>query len=282
MDPYRKPKPGDDLQIPAALMGDVIDTVRAVDQLRDRGGDPLARLAAAGPGTVPISNTLGVAVPQFGILGIDSVFPTPTQNEATFKSRPTLRGVLPSTSSHRGRFAVLQRPLRAIGAHAAPIGPAVISGGTVVQLSVTDEEHEYADVSDGSHLVLASAESGSARILWKEAGTGTKWAYVSLGLGMGELPAFIEYELKEDLGPTIGDSAAVYILDADGERTQATGTIYCGAAAHEGVGSQEGGMDGSEEGTGHTGTAGWFEQFSQYRTLSMSCDKIDRTPDSGA
>jgi len=59
-----------------------------------------------------------------------------------------------------------------------------MAGGVVqVQIDVTDANHGYADVKASDNTKLASGASGSAVILWKESGTGTKWAIIRIGGG---------------------------------------------------------------------------------------------------
>ncbi len=64
---------------------------------------------------------------------------------------------------------------------AAAIGLAHLGGVCQVQVAVTDAGHGWAEVKDSDSTVLGSAASGSARILSRESGTGTKWAVVRLG-----------------------------------------------------------------------------------------------------
>jgi hypothetical protein len=61
------------------------------------------------------------------------------------------------------------------------IGAAWAGGVCQVQIEVSDADHAYADVSDGQLTRLASAESGPCTILWKQSGTGTKWAVIRFG-----------------------------------------------------------------------------------------------------
>jgi hypothetical protein len=98
------------------------------------------------------------------------------QSKSEFKNRVALSCVTPDIDAHEGRFVVLAEPL-AVGA----IGRAYIAGVCPVQVNVTDEAHGYASIADGDTTQLASATSGPAQILWKAAGTGSRWAVVRLG-----------------------------------------------------------------------------------------------------
>jgi len=125
---------------------------------------------------VRIRNDSGYARSRFDILGVDDVVISPTDNLDEFKSRPALAGVKPDVKKHIARFAVLLEPLAA-----SAIGMAVVAGVTVVQVDVKDEGHWCAEVEDEGTDHLVSAGAGSAKILWKESGTGVKWAVVRLG-----------------------------------------------------------------------------------------------------
>jgi hypothetical protein len=54
-------------------------------------------------------------------------------------------------------------------------------------MDVQNEDHRFADVGDEVAGHLVSAVSGAAEILWKESGTGVKWAVVRLGPHAGAL-----------------------------------------------------------------------------------------------
>jgi len=80
---------------------------------------------------------------------------------------------------------------------------------------------------------------------------------------------FRQIELKEDFdGP--GSVAEAYVLDnSDLTRTETVIEVVCSAADHDGNGSTESGMDGSEEGTGTKGVVAWFG--GAWRTIAMEC-----------
>jgi hypothetical protein len=104
---------------------------------------------------------------------------SPTDNEPEFLSRVALEVTLPSWPDDAGRFVILAEPLAA-----GEIGRAWASGVCQAWIDVTDEGHRFADIDDGSS-VLVSRGTGAASILWKESGTGTKWAIVRLGTCAG-------------------------------------------------------------------------------------------------
>jgi hypothetical protein len=100
---------------------------------------------------------------------------TPSANLREFQRTVAMQGGVP-TADDIAKFVVLQEPLAT-----QRIGQAVLSGTTAVKIDVTDESHTAAEMEEGEFGHLKSASSGSARILWKESGTGVKWAIVRLG-----------------------------------------------------------------------------------------------------
>ncbi len=119
---------------------------------------------------------------RFDILGIDEPLFSPTDAPDTFKNIKAFKAVVPDFNDP-SRIVILQQPI-AYG----DVGRAVLTGITPVKINVTDEDHEYATLEWNSgaypgmtytdHLI--SANEGPAYILWKETGTGTKWAIVRL------------------------------------------------------------------------------------------------------
>jgi hypothetical protein len=56
----------------------------------------------------------------------------------------------------------------------------VVHGVTPVRILIEDQDHGFADVKAGE-TVLVSTGAGGTAILWKEHGTGEKWAVVEIG-----------------------------------------------------------------------------------------------------
>ena len=183
-DTMKKVRTGDPLRIPAATFNTFIDAARDFQQ-RQRNTVQLPQVSSASEGIVLVKNNSGADCPRFGILGVDGVLYDPVSNPERFKNSTAVVGVTPVETNHKGKFVVLLEPLKDGG-----IGRARISGTTCVQLNVLSEGHTHADVEEGQSAQLKSDVSGSAVILWKETGTGTKWALVKLGGGAGGGGAF--------------------------------------------------------------------------------------------
>jgi len=174
-DTLKKVQPGAPLRIPAATFNTFIDAARDF-QTRTRGLAQDATPAVRRAGIVLVRNDSGYDRGRFDVLGIDSPIITPTDNEDAFKNQVAFSGSTPSLPGHGGRFVILLEPL-ATGA----IGLGLTTGVCPVRLDVQDAEHARATVIDGDAANLRSADDGPAAILWKEAGTGTRWALIHLG-----------------------------------------------------------------------------------------------------
>jgi len=170
-----KVQSGDPLKIPAPTFNTFVDTAndflaRRHDQFQ--GSRPAARHS----GIVLVRNDSGADRARFDVLGIDSPLFAPADAPDTFKNAVILAGVTPTATDHTGKFVVLLEPV-ASGA----IARAVLAGVTAARVNVTDSGNQYADVEDGQCGELLGGLSGTAQILWKEEGTGVKWAVLRLG-----------------------------------------------------------------------------------------------------
>lgn len=84
-------------------------------------------------------------------------------------------GETPTFSANRTAFGVLLQPVLN-----EKYVEALLLGICIAYVNVTNEDHKYADLDDGEH-VLTSAVSGPVRILHKPTGTGEKECAVLLG-----------------------------------------------------------------------------------------------------
>lgn len=183
----RKVKSGDPLRIPAATFNTFIDAAR--DYLgRRQQSTRRDRPAFRQSGIVLVRNDSGSDRERFDILGVDGPVFTPDADEDAFKNAVALAGVTPSESTHKGSFAVLLEP-----AAAGEFAQACLDGVCIAKVDVGDASYTYAEITGGDCSRLAAAGRGSARILWKESGTGLKWAVVKLATpaGPGSFPARI-------------------------------------------------------------------------------------------
>lgn len=176
---FSKVQSGEKLRIPAVAYNAFIDTaldLRRRQQTAQQDGTPELRQT----GIILVRNDSGADRGRFDVLGISGVLITPADNPDAFKSKVALVGVSPAEAQHAGRFVVLLEPIAS-----GKIGQACAAGVTIARVDIVDTDHKFADVSDGTAAQLKSAEGGAGAILWKESGTGVKWAVVRIGAGGG-------------------------------------------------------------------------------------------------
>src|SRR5699024_6729445 len=119
------------------------------------------------------------------ILGIDTSTVDPGDNEPEFRRGVALNGTEIDSTKHAGTFAIALEPIAA-----GAMGKAAVEGVCICKIDVQNTTDKFAEVpgddggsgSGGSgEVYLQSAAAGSAQILWKQSGTGLKWAVVRLG-----------------------------------------------------------------------------------------------------
>ncbi len=165
---------GDPIPTSAAVYNAFVDAAIAHRSMQNRltGG---AQFEAAPLDVVVVKNNTGVVLGRGSIVGLDAVVITPAQNLTAFRQQPVVYAEKPATPTHYERWAVLAEPLRK-----AAVGWAFVSGVHAVQVNFAYEDEPFATIANDDLAKLAGAEGG-ARVLWKESGTGTKWALVRLG-----------------------------------------------------------------------------------------------------
>ncbi len=167
-----KVSPGQPLRIAADTWNAVMEATSSIQAERfGQGAGPAERSLALGE--ILVRNDTGAARGRFDVVGLGDPLILPSVNLAGFQSRVAMRGIAPD-AGRPGVCVVLQEPLAA-----GRIGRALASGVTPVRLQVNAAADTAAEVTNGSS-VLASAATGTALILWKEAGTGLRHAVVRL------------------------------------------------------------------------------------------------------
>ena len=179
-DPLKKVQTGSPLKIPAAAYNTFIDLAREMKQRRHaqmRSGDGShASAGSPGEGTVLVKNISGQDRDRFAAMAIAGPIITPGQNETAFRNRIAVTGEMPGSEVEPGNFVILLEPLRA-----GAIGRAMAMGICPARVQVQDANHRCADLDTSGDGLLHSTELGPAHILWKESGTGTRWALLRLG-----------------------------------------------------------------------------------------------------
>jgi len=119
-----------------------------------------------------IKNSTDAVLKPFDVVGLGDPIVT---DDDSIKFNRTWDGVVPS-ASHFGSFAILKKEAAKL---AAP--DVVISGISPVLINIIHADHLYADIEVGSTNRLESNWVGSARIMWRQSGTGDKLAVVIAG-----------------------------------------------------------------------------------------------------
>lgn len=128
------------------------------------------------PGVVvPVKNGTGSTVDRYHAMGINTPLFAYTDNAQTFKNQLGFDGATTS-SSYLGKWCIAQETIAN-----GKIGMAMLRGVTVAQITVNHADHDRVDVDTGGDSKLDSQFYGSGQILWKETGTGTKWAVIAIG-----------------------------------------------------------------------------------------------------
>lgn len=129
---------------------------------------------------VTIKNTGYADLQAFGILEIDgALYPGRSDSEwrsGAINSGVELTGTTPTGDVNKSIAVLLQST--PIGG----IGKAVVSGPVACKVYVddADKDYQYAQAIDNQSGYLRAADTGPARIVYKQSGEGEKWAYVIL------------------------------------------------------------------------------------------------------
>lgn len=177
MSDFPRVTPGQKFQ-PTAEQWNAAQDAASAQRAKRFGGDAGDAVAEGfSPVVINVKNVSGGALQRFAVVKINDALITPTESQSEFEARVAFDVTTPGAASDY--VAILLEPIRS-----NKIGRAVISGAVQVQVNVTNAGHKYATptAADATKLTSAAAASqGAVEILWKESGTGTKWAVVRLG-----------------------------------------------------------------------------------------------------
>lgn len=124
---------------------------------------------------ITVQNKSGGTMDRFDVAGIGDPLYDSAANLPEFQNNLVLEVTTPATALHLGKYVVLLETIPD-----GKFGIACMAGVVSVQIDAGVVEYDYAEVTDGQ-AYLTSAAVGSARVLWRELGSGTKWAVVRLG-----------------------------------------------------------------------------------------------------
>ena len=172
-----KVRAGQAIEIKASTWNAFIDAAKFVKEAeRNERGKGLK--SGVDVGIVLVKNTTSNTIPRFGALVLSGVCVTPETNEDEFVScTPVFNGVKMTESLEGKPFGILLEP-----AEAGVIVRAMVLGVTPATVTINSSDDEYAIPKANSDTgALESSDTGVARILWAESGTGSKWCLIQLG-----------------------------------------------------------------------------------------------------
>jgi len=215
-EPLKKVRSGERLRIPASTYNAFVDAAQAH---RNRQGIQSRTGRDVAPdGTILVRNDTGVDQSQFAILGLSGPLFEPTNLQA-FKNHPRIvKGIAPATGTHDNKFVVLAQPIAA-----GKMGRAIISGVYLAKVNVTNADHDYATITNAQTGYFTSAASGPVQILWKETGTGEKWAQIIV---RGTASGGANRRAKTQEAGQSDGKVSVKLLDAAGTETGSAFDVY--------------------------------------------------------
>lgn len=184
-DPFRRVRPGGPIRIPAAAQNVWNDMAKAA--LLHRHDVRALPGGAVFPYDTLVRNDTGGDLPRFSIVALGAPITKPVDRIEGFTNRQAVIGTTPVAAS-RGRFAILQEPIREDA-----VGLALAVGMSIARVelpSPNNVDADWADVKPAATDVLLASGAGAARILWvepfadREAGfESLPWCIVRLGAG---------------------------------------------------------------------------------------------------
>ena len=172
-----KVRSGEAVNIKASTWNAFVDAANFVKEAkRNASGKGVA--SGLDVGIVKVKNGESALMERFSALVLTGVAVTPETNEDEFVSCPPVFSGMLMTAAREGMpWCVLLEPTPA-----GEIGRAMVLGVTPAKITVSASDDQYAQPRAGSSTgVIETAATGTARILWKESGTGSKWAILQLG-----------------------------------------------------------------------------------------------------
>jgi hypothetical protein len=216
-DMFKKVRDGEKLRIPARTYNAMVDAAQDYINRRNNLNTDSKGLP---DNIVYVKNNTGAAVDSLNILGITGVAIFPSANQPV-----VFGGVVPSSVNHSdSRFVITAEPIANNS-----IGRAYSTGCVPTKVYIYDQKHNFADIIDNDKTRLKSTEYGPVAILWKESGTGEKWAVIRFGATPPSVNLVRRAKLTSGAGT--GNTITANLYDSSGiEQTsgnEAGVTVYC-------------------------------------------------------
>lgn len=120
-----------------------------------------------------VRNDTGGSLLSFSVVALGTPVISAVDYPHNVRIRPFFPGTAPAAASDA--FAVLLEP-----AGSGDIVRAAVMGVMPVMLSVGDADHTHAEPEPAVTAALKTDDTGPAKIVWKQSGTGSKWGVVIL------------------------------------------------------------------------------------------------------
>lgn len=195
--PYRHVRPGDPIKIPAGLYNDMIDTTAWAKAQRQQGGDGGHEPTGLPAGLVYARNDTGADLARFAVVALGAALLDPATTDQFFDAI-ALAADVPAADG--ADFAILLEPLEPDA-----IGRAAVAGVIPVQVAIADAAHTRAMAAAATTATLQSVSDANAigkatvPLLWKQAGTGTKWALAIMPAAAIPSPDLVELTVVTDV-----------------------------------------------------------------------------------
>lgn len=172
--PYRKVSSGESVEFNADQWNSFIDAARA-ERARKHSTTSRESASFKQGSIIRVLNESGSNLSRYSVSGLVQPIFLPSENLDSFQSEVMFRIGAPSSTSP-GKFCILIDPL-GIG----NIARAMVAGVCQVKVNIVNTSHIWAECATGITANLVSGATGSAEMIWKESGTGVKWAVVRIG-----------------------------------------------------------------------------------------------------
>ena len=170
-------RPGDQLDgIPSRAWNSFLDAAEFVRDARNNQAAGVAGFSLAN-GICRVKNSSGGDLSRFAIAAPSGILFSQSDNATEFYENPCLTVTTPASADLSRVFCVLQEPIKS-----GLVGRAMFVGLTVCQIDVIDATDDYVDCIASDSAKLQTQPYGPASILYKESGTGTKWALICMGM----------------------------------------------------------------------------------------------------
>ncbi len=160
--------------IPADSWNGFVDTHRIVSQMRPPTNGAAQIAADDRAIVVTLQNDSEGDVPRGGVLKLGAPIVEPSTRAAVVLEGILFGGDTPEADNNEQQIGIALAPVAD-----GEVGPFAVVGVVWAKLNITDAAHAFAKPKASTAELESDASTGFP-VIWKESGTGSKWAVVSL------------------------------------------------------------------------------------------------------